>query len=118
MGIVRVISNLFDTLGIGSFDPTVAFPVMMESCVTLMPVWSVKFIKEGCYPRKASLLLELFADIGVFFATYIVESLLLDILRWLVIAVIFYTSISMLILVNKGKGSKEDVIVENSNYDK
>ena len=99
-------------------SPAVAFPIMMGSCATLMPVCSVKFIKEGAYPRKASLLLGLFGAIGVFFAAYIVKSLPLDILRWLVIAVIFYTSISMLISANKGKGSKEDAIVENSNDDK
>ena len=99
-------------------SPAVAFPIMMGSCATLMPVCSVKFIKEGAYPRKASLLLGLFGAIGVFFAAYIVKSLPLDILRWLVIAVIFYTSISMLISANKGKVLKEDVIVENSNDDK
>lgn len=91
---------------------------MMGSCATLMPVCLVKFIKEEAYPRKASLLLGLFGAIGVFFAAYIVKSLPLDILRWLVIAVIFYTSISMLISANKEKCSKEDVIVENSNDDK
>lgn len=99
-------------------SPAVAFPIMMGSCATLMPVCSVKFIKEGAYPRKASLLLGLFGAIGVFFAAYIVKSLPLDILRWLVIAVIFYTSISMLISANKGKNSKEDGIVENRNDDK
>lgn len=99
-------------------SPAVAFPIMMGSCATLMPVCSVKFIKEGAYPRKAALLLGLFGAIGVFFAAYIVKSLPLDILRWLVIAVIFYTSISMLISANKGNGSKEDVVVENSNDDK
>ena len=66
-------------------SPAVAFPIMMGSCATLMPVCSVKFIKEGAYPRKASLLLGLFGAIGVFFAAYIVKSLPLDILRWLVI---------------------------------
>ena len=40
-------------------SPAVAFPIMMGSCATLMPVCSVKFIKEGAYPRKASLLLGL-----------------------------------------------------------
>ena len=99
-------------------SPAVAFPIMMGSCVTLMPVCSAKFIKEEAYPRKASLLLGLFGAIGVFFVAYIVKSLPLDILRWSVIAVIFYTSISMLISANKGKGSKEDVIAENSNDDK
>ena len=98
-------------------SPAVAFPIMMGSCATLMPVCSVKFIKEGAYPRKASLLLGLFGAIGVFIAAYIVKSLPLNILKWLVIVVIFYTSISMLITSNKNKKIEEDIVVENDNND-
>lgn len=99
-------------------SPAVAFPIMMGSCATLMPVCSVKFIKEGAYPRKATLLLGLFGAIGVFIAAYIVKSLPLDILRWLVIAVIFYTSISMLVSAYKCKGSEDNTTVENKDDDK
>ena len=88
-------------------SPQVAFPIMMGSCATLMPVCSVKFIKEGAYPRKASLLLGLFGAIGVVIAAYIVKSLPLNILTWLVILVILYTSVSMLLSAKKGK--KEEV---------
>ena len=95
-------------------SPQVAFPIMMGSCATLMPVCSVKFIKEGAYPRKASLLLGLFGAIGVFIAAYIVKSLPLNILRWLVIAVIFYTSISMLVTANKSSKAKANENKENS----
>ncbi|WP_455539059.1 TSUP family transporter [Terrisporobacter sp.] len=95
-------------------SPAVAFPIMMGSCATLMPVCSVKFIKEGAYPRKAALLLGLFGAIGVFIATYIVKSLPLDILRWLVIVVIFYTSVSMLISANKDKKSDMDTSIEGA----
>ena len=98
-------------------SPAVAFPIMMGSCATLMPVCSVKFIKEGAYPRKAALLLGLFGAIGVFIAAYIVKSLPLNILKWLVIVVIFYTSISMLILANKSKNLEEDSVVENDGED-
>lgn len=95
-------------------SPAVAFPIMMGSCATLMPVCSVKFIKEGAYPRKAALLLGLFGAIGVFIAAYIVKSLPLDILRWLVIAVVFYTSISMLISAYKKKDSEDNDSTENN----
>ena len=77
-----------------------------------MPVCSVKFIKEGAYPRKASLLLGLFGAIGVFIAAYIVKSLPLNILRWLVICVIFYTSVSM--LLSASKSNKEDNNIEET----
>ncbi|WP_343346861.1 sulfite exporter TauE/SafE family protein [Terrisporobacter petrolearius] len=99
-------------------SPAVAFPIMMGSCATLMPVCSVKFIKEGAYPRKAALLLGLFGAIGVFIAAYIVKSLPLNILRWLVIAVIFYTSISMLVSAYKKKDSEDKNSIENNENDK
>lgn len=88
-------------------SPAVAFPIMMGSCATLMPVGSVKFIKEGAYPRKASLIIALSGAVGVFVAAYLVKSLPLEILRWLVIAVIFYTSATMLMAANKASKKLE-----------
>ena len=95
------------TLGIGMYAPCmaliymlgmsakVAFPIMMGSCAFLMPVASVKFIREGAYNRKASLAISIAGLIGVFIAAYIVKSLPLNILTWLVIGVIYYTSVVM-----------------------
>ena len=95
------------TLGIGLYapcmaliyflgmSPAVAFPIMMGSCAFLMPVASMKFVKEGAYNKKASFGIAVGGIIGVFIAAYIVKSLPLNILGWLVIAVIFYTSIVM-----------------------
>ncbi len=82
-------------------SPAVAFPIMMGSCATLMPVGSVKFIKEGAYPRKAALVIALSGAVGVYIAATFVSSLPLNVLTWLVIAVIFYTSASMLMAANK-----------------
>ncbi|WP_419725408.1 TSUP family transporter [Terrisporobacter petrolearius] len=82
-------------------NPQVSFPIMMGSCATLMPVGSVKFIKEGAYPRKAALLIALSGTVGVFVAAYLVKSLPMNVLTWLVIAVIFYTSASMLMAARK-----------------
>ena len=82
-------------------SPQVAFPIMMGSCATLMPVGSIKFIKEGAYPRKAAFIVALSGAVGVFVAAYLVKSLPMDVLTWLVIAVIFYTSASMLVAANK-----------------
>lgn len=77
-------------------SPRVAFPIMMGSCAVLMPIASAKFIKEGEYPRKASLAITIGGVIGVFIAAYLVKSLPMDILKILVILVIFYTSFTML----------------------
>ena len=82
-------------------SPQVAFPIMMGSCATLMPVGSIKFIKEGAYPRKAALIIGLSGMVGVYIAAKFVSNLPMNILTWLVIAVIFYTATSMLIAANK-----------------
>lgn len=96
------------TAGIGLYAPCmaliyllgmsakVAFPIMMASCAFLMPVASIKFIKEGAYDRKASMAITIGGTIGVFIAAFIVKSLPLNILQWLVIAVIIYTSVTMI----------------------
>lgn len=103
------------TLGIGLYapcmalvyalgmSPKVAFPIMMGSCAFLMPVASAKFIKEGAYDRKASLAITLFGSVGVLIAAYIVKSLPLKVLTWVVIVVIFYTSVMMFRSAQKHK---------------
>ena len=77
-------------------SPDVAFPIMMGSCAMLMPVASIKFIKEDAYAKKTSFFITLGGIIGVFIAAFIVKSLPLNVLKWLVIVVIAYTSITML----------------------
>lgn len=77
-------------------SPRVAFPIMMGSCAFLMPAASIKFVKEGAYNRKASLAITIGGVIGVFIAAYLVKSLPLNILTWLVIVVVTYTGITLL----------------------
>lgn len=77
-------------------SPKVAFPIMMGSCAFLMPPASVRFIKEGAYNRKASMGMAIPSMVAVLIAAFIVKSLPLDVLRWLVIGVILYTSVVML----------------------
>lgn len=109
--IIAVIANFIlgalMTLGIGLYAPCmalvymlgmsarVAFPIMMGSCAFLMPVASVKFIKKGAYNKKASLAVTIGGAVGVFIAAYIVKTLPINILTWLVIGVVLYTSITM-----------------------
>jgi len=77
-------------------SPTVAFPIMMGSCAFLGPVASVKFIKEGSYDRKVSFGITLGGIVGVLIAAFLVKSLPLNTLKWLVVGVILYTSVTML----------------------
>jgi uncharacterized membrane protein YfcA len=115
--VVAVVGNFLlgalMTLGIGLYapcmilisllgmNPTTAFPVMMGSCAFLMPVGSLRFIREQCYSLRASLGLALGGIPGVLVAAYIVKSLNLGTVRWLVIAVVLYTAVTMLMTASR-----------------
>jgi uncharacterized membrane protein YfcA len=75
---------------------TTAFPIMMGSCAFLMPVGSLKFIKERAYGLRVALGLALGGIPGVIVAAKIVQSLDLTTVRWLVIVVVLYTAMTML----------------------
>ena len=77
-------------------SPKVAIPIMMGSCAFLMPVASAKFIKEGAYNRKASISMTIAGSIAVIIAAFLVKSLPLEVLKWVVIGVVIYTSMVML----------------------
>jgi uncharacterized membrane protein YfcA len=77
-------------------SPVAAFPIMMGSCAFLGPVASIKFIKEKSYDRRVSFGITLGGVVGVLIAAFLVKSLPLNTLRWLVIGVIVYTSATML----------------------
>lgn len=84
-------------------SPLIAFPIMMGSAAVLMPVASYRFIKEGAYNRKAAMAITLFGLIGLTVAITLVTSMPIDTLRWLVMAVVLYTSIAMLRSYYKGR---------------
>lgn len=84
-------------------SPIVAFPIMMGSCAFLMPPASAKFIKEGAYNRKAAVSMAIPGIVAVLIAAFLVKSLPLDTLRWVVIVVIIYTSVVMFKSALKGK---------------
>ena len=77
-------------------DPRAAFPIMMGSCAFLMPVGSARFIREGSYDVRASLGLAIGGIPAVLIAAFIVKSLDLYYVRWLVVVVVVYTAVSML----------------------
>ncbi len=87
------------TLGIGFYAPCMilvsvlgmkplaAFPIMMGSSAFLMPVASARFLKSKVYDSKAAAGLALGGLPAVLVAAFIVKSLPLEALRWLVMAV-------------------------------
>ena len=104
---INFVLGAFMTVGIGLYapcmalvyalgmSPLVAFTIMMGSCAFLMPPASAKFIKEGAYNRKASVSMAIPGIIAVLIAAFLVKSLPLNTLRWVVIVVIIYTSLIM-----------------------
>ena len=77
-------------------NPTAAFPIMMGSCAFLMPMASARFVKARKYDAKATLGFLIGGIPAVLIAAYIVKSLPLNAVRWLVIIVVLYTAINML----------------------
>ena len=97
------------TLGIGLYapcmilvsllgmNPTAAFPIMMNSCAFLMPVGSLRFIREQSYSLRVALGLAIGGVFGSIVAGVFVKSLDLRTVRWLVIAVVVYTAVTLLL---------------------
>src|SRR4029077_13832669 len=96
------------TLGIGLYapcmilvsllglNPKAAFPIMMGSCAGLMPMAAARFVKTARYHPSASVGLTLGGIPALFIAAYLVKSLPLDAIRWLVIVVVVYTAITLI----------------------
>jgi uncharacterized membrane protein YfcA len=111
--VVIFIFGALQTIGIGLYapcmalvyslgmNPRAAFPIMMGACALLMPWCSLKFIKEAAYDPKAAVGLTSLGIVGVLIAAYIVKSLPLKILKWVVVVVILYTSAMMFRSVKK-----------------
>jgi uncharacterized membrane protein YfcA len=77
-------------------NPQAAFPIMMGSCAFLMPIGSLKFIRRGSFSLRAALGLALGGVPAVLVAAFVVKSMPLLYLRWLVVVVVLYAALSML----------------------
>jgi uncharacterized membrane protein YfcA len=108
------------TLGIGLYapclilvsllgmDPRAAFPIMMGSCAVLMPVASLRFISDRKYDLRAALGLALGGIPAVLLAAYVVTSLPLDWLRWLVVIIVLYAA-ALMLLSARAKAAAADI---------
>jgi uncharacterized membrane protein YfcA len=77
-------------------NPLAAFPIMMGACAFLMPVSSIKFLTAKSYSVRPALGLALGGIPAVLIAAFIVKSLPLVAVRWLVVAVVLYSATVML----------------------
>jgi uncharacterized membrane protein YfcA len=96
------------TLGIGLFapcmmvtyllgmNPRATFPIMMGAVAFLGPGASVPFIRRKRYSLKSALGLTIGGIPGVLLAAFLVKSIPLVAVRWLVIVAVAYTAIMML----------------------
>ena len=96
------------TLGIGLYAPCMilvsmlgmsertAFPIMMNSCAFLMPIGSLRFIREQSYSLRVALGLAIGGIPAVLLAAFVVREMDLRTIRWLVIVVVVYTAATLL----------------------
>jgi uncharacterized membrane protein YfcA len=78
-------------------NPLAGFPIMMGSCALLMPFGAERFAKSGRYDVSAALGLALGGIPGVLIAAFVVKSLPIVWLRWLVVVVVLYAAAQMLL---------------------
>lgn len=103
---VNFILGALMTIGAGLYTPCIAlcsalglnvkiaFPVMFGSCSFLMPSCGFEFIKNGRYDRLAAACLTGGGVAGVALAFFIVKSLPLTVLTWLIIVVMLITAVT------------------------
>ncbi len=115
LGILSLIYGALNNIGIGSYaltmatvyalgmSPSVAFPIMMGACTFSVPVGSMQFIKLDSYSRKITLFSATAGVIGVLVAAFVVKSLDVNVLQWVVLVVIIYSAISMLMSLKDKK---------------
>ena len=106
--IVSIVLGALLTIGIGNYapsliifsllgiDPLAAFPIMMGSGAFVATIAGVRFVAKGRFHRRAALGLAIGGIPGVLVAAWVVRSLPLDTLRWLVVIVVTYSAISLL----------------------
>jgi len=107
----------FQPLGLGLFAPCMivvsllgmnprsAFPIMMGSCAFLSPIGAYRFIRSRRYSPKAAAGLTLGGLPAVIIAAYLVKSLPLGIVRWMVVFIVLYTGAMLLRSAGVGKAN-------------
>jgi uncharacterized membrane protein YfcA len=115
---VNFVLGALVTLGIGNYapslvafsllgmDPRAAFPIMAGSGAFVATVAGVRFIGAGRFDHRAALGLTVGGIPAVIVAAWLVQSLPLTTVQWLVVVVVVYTSLTLLRAGVRG-GSKD-----------
>ena len=105
--VVNALIGSLTSLGIGNYapcmalvsllgmNPIAAFPIMMGSAALTLPLAAARFIPARRFDRRVALGLTIGGIPGVLVAAFLVTSLPLVAVRWLVVGVLVYTSALM-----------------------
>ena len=109
--VIGVVASLvigsLTSLGIGNYAPTMAitfmlgmnqkavFPIMAASASLILPAAALRFYRAGRFDRRTVLGLAIGGIPGVFVAAYLVKELPLNVVKWIVVAVLLYTSATL-----------------------
>ncbi len=96
---------MFSLLGM---DPRAAFPIMMGSGAFVATIAGLRFIGARRLHWRASLGLTAGGIPGVIVAAWLVQSLPLEALRWLVLVVVAYAAVTLLRAGLRGSASVAD----------
>ncbi|HIZ77927.1 MAG TPA: sulfite exporter TauE/SafE family protein [Firmicutes bacterium] len=121
VGAYALIMGLVCLMGL---SPAAAFPITFGACAYLIPAASIRFVRETrknekmgnarpVYHRKAVLIYSTIGLIGPLVACFLITSLPLNVLKWLVAAVVTYTAITMLRGGLKNRANPDQEIDEN-----
>jgi len=102
------IYGALNNIGIGSYaptmatvyalgiDPRVAFPIMMGGCTFSCAVGAMEFVRLGGYNRKPTLWIASFGLLGVAAAVYLVKSMDVEVIKWVVFIVVLYAALDLI----------------------
>lgn len=102
-----VVIGSLTSLGIGNYAPTMAvtyvlgmntkavFPIMAASAAVILPTAAIRFYRSGRFDGRIALGLAVGGVPGVLVAAFLVKELPLTVVKWVVVSVLFYTSVSL-----------------------
>ena len=105
--LASVVIGALTSLGIGNYAPTMAltymlglntkavFPIMAASAAVILPAAAIRFYRSGRFSRRVATGLAIGGVPGVLVAAFLVKSLPLDVIKWVVVVVLLYTSLSL-----------------------
>ncbi len=105
--LASVVIGSLTSLGIGNYAPTMAltymlgmntkavFPIMAASAAVILPAAAIRFYRSGRFDRRVALGLAVGGLPGVFVAAFLVKELPLDVVKWVVVVVLLYTSAAL-----------------------